>query len=237
LQWDKFLAERPAVVGSQGEFGRRIHLAVTDALLAILDSRFKKLRLLQLEEEFRDLKSQLKLAARVAKASKVINQLLAGVTEENPNRYREAYEHLLELKSKQADHRPAPHPAGKARNRAAPAWAGAIRIALAVHGRGEPPRDVASAWTWRQLNDELDRRSSIVSLEALQTKSEKRCASSYASRTTVELIDNRSWVRKHGVPLRGSGRRSVGWLDNHPPHRQRSWAIRVSLLRTEAARK
>jgi len=54
---------------------------------------------------------------------------------------------------------------------AAPAWAGAIRNRTGIHGRSEPPRDVASAWTWRQLNDELDRRSS-VSLETLQGKSE-----------------------------------------------------------------
>ena len=87
FRWDKFLAEQPAVVGADGELAR-IHIAVTDALLPILDSRFKKLRLLQLEEEFRDLKSRLKLAARVAKASKVIGQLLGGVTDENPNRYR-----------------------------------------------------------------------------------------------------------------------------------------------------
>ena len=100
--WDKFLAEQPAIVGVEGELAR-IHLAVTDALLPILDSRYKKLRLLQLDEEFRDLKGRLKLAARVAKASKVINQLLGGVTDENPNRYRQADERLLELKSKQAD--------------------------------------------------------------------------------------------------------------------------------------
>jgi len=46
FRWEKFLAEQPAVVGSDGELAR-IHLAVNDALLPILDSRFKKLRLLQ----------------------------------------------------------------------------------------------------------------------------------------------------------------------------------------------
>src|SRR4029077_17045701 len=102
FRWDKFLAEQPAIVGSDGELVR-IRIAVTDALLPVLDSRFKKLKLLQLEEEFRDLKSRLKLAARVAKASKVIGQLQVAVNDENSNRYREAYERLLELKSKQAD--------------------------------------------------------------------------------------------------------------------------------------
>src|SRR6266478_5060567 len=85
FRWDKFLAEQPTVVGPDGELAR-IRIAVTDALLPILDSRFKKLKLLQLEEEFRDLKSRLKLAARVAKASKVTGQLLAAVTDENSNR-------------------------------------------------------------------------------------------------------------------------------------------------------
>ncbi len=231
FQWDKFLAERPAVVGSEGELVR-IHLAVTDALLPILDSRFKRLRLLQLEEEFRDLKSRLKLAARVAKASKVINQLLAGVTDENPNRYREAYEHLLELKSKQADLDLRRTLLAKLET-AAPAWAGAIRNRTGVHGRGEPPRDVASAWTWRQLNDELDRRSS-VSLEALQTKSEK--LREQLRRATVELIDKRSWGSQARRTSSRQRQALVGWLDTIR-RIGKGHGIRVSLLRAEAARK
>ena len=231
FQWDKFLAERPAVVGSEGELAR-IHLAVTDALLPILDSRFKKLRLLQLEEEFRDLKSRLKLVARVAKASKVINQLLTGVTDENPNRYREAYEHLLELKSKQADLDLRRTLLAKLET-AAPAWAEAIRNRTGVHGRGEPPRDVASAWTWRQLNDELDRRSS-VSLEALQTKSEK--LREQLRRATVELIDKRSWGSQARRTSSRQRQALVGWLDTIR-RIGKGHGIRVSLLRTEAARK
>jgi hypothetical protein len=148
FRWDKFLAEQPAVVGSDGELAR-VHLAVTQALPPILDSRFKKLRLLQLEEEFRDLKNRLKLAARVAKASKVIRLLLAAVNDEDSNNYREAYERLLELKSKQADLDLRRTLLAKLET-AAPAWAGAIRNRSGVHGRGEPPRDAGSAWSWRQ---------------------------------------------------------------------------------------
>ncbi|HEV7968091.1 MAG TPA: AAA domain-containing protein [Candidatus Acidoferrales bacterium] len=231
FRWDKFLAEQPAVVGPEGEL-TRIHLAVTDALLPILDSRFKKLRLLQLEEAFRDLKSRLKLAARVAKASQVISQLLAGVTDENPNRYREAYEHLLELKSKQADLDLRRTLLAKLET-AAPAWAGAIRNRTGVHGRGEPPRDVASAWTWRQLNDELDRRGS-VSLEALQAKSDK--LREQLRRATVELIDKRSWGSQARRTSSRQRQALVGWLDTIR-RIGKGHGIRVSLLRTEAARK
>jgi very-short-patch-repair endonuclease len=231
FRWDKFLAEQPAVVGSDGELVRT-HNAVTAALLPILDSRFKKLKLLQLEEEFRDLKNRLKLAARVAKASKAIGQLLAAVSDENSNRYREAYERLLELKSKQADLDLRRALLAKLET-AAPTWAGAIRNRTGVHGRGEPPRDVAAAWTWRQLNDELDRRSG-VSLEALQAKSEKM--REQLRRATVELIDKRSWSSQARRTSSRQRQALVGWLDTIR-RIGKGHGIRVSILRAEAARK
>jgi len=116
FRWDKFLAEQPAVVGPDGELAR-IRIAVTDALLPILNSRFKKLKLLQLEGEFRDLKSRLKLAARVAKASKVTGQLLAAVTDENCNRYRESARASAGTKEQASGPRPAPYLAYKAGDR------------------------------------------------------------------------------------------------------------------------
>src|SRR5712692_6314911 len=231
FRWDKFLAEQPAVVGSDGELAR-IRNAVTDALLPILDSRFKKLKLLQLEEEFRDVQSRLKLAARVAKASKAIGQLLAAVNDENSNRYREAHERLLELKSKQADLELRRALLAKLET-AAPAWSAAIRNRAGVHGRGEPPRDAASAWTWRQLNDELDRRAS-VSLEVLQAKSEK--LREQLRRVTVELIDKRSWSSQARRTSSRQRQALVGWLDTIR-RIGKGHGIRVSLLRAEAARK
>src|SRR5712692_1334945 len=231
FRWDKFLAEQPAVLGSEGELAR-IRIAVTDALLPILDSRFKKLKLLQLEEEFRDLKSRLKLAARVAKASKAIAQLFAAVNDENSNRYREAHERLLELKSKQADLDLRRALLAKLET-AAPAWSAAIRNRTDVHGRGEPPRDAASAWTWRQLNDELDRRAS-VSLEVLQAKSEK--LREQLRRVTVELIDKRAWASQARSTSSRQRQALVGWLDTIR-RIGKGHGIRVSLLRAEAARK
>ncbi|MGB7280612.1 MAG: AAA domain-containing protein [Candidatus Acidiferrum sp.] len=229
--WDNFLAEQPAIVGSDGEL-TRIHLAVIEALLPILDSRFKKLRLLQLEEEFRDLKNRLKLAARAAKSSKVVGQLLAAVSDEDSNRYREVYERLLELKSKQADLDLRRTLLAKLET-AAPAWAGAIRNRTGVHGRSEPPRDPTSAWTWRQLNDELDRRAS-VSLEVLQAKSDKM--REQLRRVTVELIDRRSWSSQARRTTSRQRQALVGWLDTIR-RIGKGHGIRVSLLRSEAARK
>jgi very-short-patch-repair endonuclease len=231
FRWDKFLAEQSAVLGSDGEL-TRIHIAVTDALLPIMDSRFKKLRLLQLEEEFRDLKSRLKLAARIAKSSKVIGQLMAAVNEETSYRYHEAYDRLLELKSKQADLDLRRTLLAKLET-AAPAWAGAIRNRAGVHSKGEPPREASYAWTWRQLNDELDRRAD-VSFEVLQAKSEK--LREQLRRVTVELIDKRSWASQARRTSSRQRQALVGWLDTIR-RIGKGHGLRVSLLRSEAARK
>src|SRR6266481_5997302 len=231
FRWDKFLAEQPAVVGADGELVR-IGKAVAHSLLPILDSRFKKLRLLQLEAEHRDLKGRLKLAARLAKSSKATSKLLAAVSDEDSGDYRDAYDRLLELKSRQADLDLRRALLTKLES-AAPTWAGAIRNRTAVHGRGEPPRDPAAAWSWRQLNDELDRRAGVL-LEALQTKSEK--LREQLRRATVGLIDKRAWSSQARRTSSRQRQALVGWLDTIR-RIGKGHGIRVSLLRAEATRK
>jgi very-short-patch-repair endonuclease len=231
FRWEKFLAEQPPVVGPDGELVR-IGRAINTSLLPILDSRYKKLKLLQLEEENRDLKNRLKLAARVAKSSKVISKLLAAVKDEDSNDYRDAYERLLELKSRQADLDLRRALLAKLES-AAPSWAAVIRNRTAAHGRGEPPRDPAAAWTWRQLNDELDRRAG-VSLEALQSKSEK--LREQLRRVTVGLIDKRAWSAQARRTSSRQRQALVGWLDTIR-RIGKGHGIRVALLRAEAARK
>src|SRR5713101_6134667 len=231
FRWEKFLAEQPPVVGADGELVR-VGRAVKGSLLPILDSRYKKMKLLQLEEEIRDLKNRLKFAARLAKSSKVISKLLAAVKDEDSNDYREAYERLLELKSRQADLDLRRALLAKLES-AAPAWAGAIRNRTGVHGRREPPRDPSAAWIWRQLNDELDRRAS-VSLESLQSKSEK--LREQLRRVTIDLIDRRAWSAQARRTSSRQRQALVGWLDTIR-RIGKGHGIRVSLLRAEAARK
>ena len=231
FRWEKFLAEQPAVMGAEGEL-LRLGKAVSDALLPILDSRHKKLRLLQLEEEFRELKARHKLASRNSRAAKILVHLQKAIQEQDCGAYREAYDLLLELKSRQADldHRRAL--LGKLES-AAPAWAAAIRNRTGLHGKGEPPRDPAAAWIWRQLNDELDRRAE-ASLEALQSKIEK--LREHLRRVTVDLIDRRAWSCQARRTSPRQRQALVGWLDTIR-RIGKGHGIRVGLLRGEAARK
>lgn len=231
FRWEKFLAEQPVVLGAEGEL-LRLGKAVLDTLLPILNSRYQKLRLQQLEEEFRDLKSRHKLASRNSRAAKILVHLQKSIHEEDCVAYREAYDQLLELKSRQADLDLRRALLGKLES-AAPAWAAAIRNRSGLHGKGEPPRDPAAAWIWRQLNDELDRRAE-ASLEALQSKIEK--LREHLRRVTVDLIDRRAWSWQAHRTSPHQRQALVGWLDTIR-RIGKGHGIRVSLLRAEAARK
>src|SRR5215831_5164834 len=231
FRWEKFLAKQPAVIGAEGEL-LRLGAAVSNALLPILHSRYQKLRLQQLEEEFRELKSRHKLASRTSRAAKILVHLQKAIHEEDGVAYREAYEQLIELKSRQADLDLRRALLSKLET-AAPAWAAAIRNRNGVHGKGEPLRDPAAAWIWRQLNDELDRRAE-ASLEVLQSKIEKLRES--LRRVTVDLIDRRAWSWQARRTSPHQRQALVGWLDTIR-RIGKGHGIRVGLLRAEAARK
>jgi len=231
FRWEKFLAEQPAVVGEDGELVR-IGKAVTETLQPILEIRYKKLRLIQLNEELKELLTKLKLAARLCRSSKVIAKLVTAVKGEDATGYREAYDRLLQLKSKKADLDLRNTLLNKLET-AAPAWAGVIRNRTGAHGKGTPPGDPSTAWVWRQLNDELDRRSA-ASLEALQAKNEKLVER--LRRATVELIDKRAWAAQARRTSPRQRQALVGWLDTIR-RIGKGHGVRVGLLRAEAARK
>ena len=60
----------------------------------------------------------------------------------------------------------------------------------------------SQAWTWRQIQSELDRRAS-VSIDELQTSIERAAAQMQG--TTIDLIDNLAWMfqaRRTSLPQR-----------------------------------
>src|SRR4029079_8011965 len=52
---------------------------------------------------------------------------------------------------------------------AASAWAHAIRLRAKPHSGGQPPGDIAAAWLWRQLHQELEQRAA-VSMQEIQAR-------------------------------------------------------------------
>jgi very-short-patch-repair endonuclease len=231
FQWEKFMAEQPVSVSPWGELAR-IERSVKVSLLPVLAARSSLYKWMQLEKQLRELAVRLELAARSFDSSRVIVQLASAVTRREAEDYRNAYARLLELQNRQSDLSLRRTLLGKMES-AAPAWAAAIRNRKGIHGRREVPGDASSAWLWRQISDELDRRAGVA-LESLQTNSER--LREQLQRVTVELIDRRAWAFQARRTSSHQRQSLVGWLDTIR-RIGKGHGVRVPLLRAEAARK
>lgn len=79
---------------------------------------------------------------------------------------------------------------GKLRTHA-PDWASAIQRRQATHGHPHPPGELDTAWRWKQLNQELDRRAAL-SVPDLQRQLEQHVQD--LMKTTAELAEVRAWA-------------------------------------------
>jgi hypothetical protein len=78
-------------------------------------------------------------------------------------------------------------------SRSAPAWASAIENRHPKHSQPEPPGEPESAWGWRQLYDELERRAN-VSLEQLQQHVES--LGHQLLEVTARLVEKQTWMNQ-----------------------------------------
>jgi len=125
-------------------------------------------------------------------ASEIAASLLAAITALDKEAYRDAYSRLVATRERTRDLDLRRSLLAKL-ERVAPAWALAVEERRSPHDLGEPPGDPESAWTWRQLDDELDRRGS-QSLDAIQAGINE--LSLRLERTTAELVGMRAWARQ-----------------------------------------
>ena len=229
--WDKFLSEQPVIVGDDGEL-RRLRRAVEDALPPIITARRDHLKLAEINQKLAELRERLTVAVRSFTDSHTIANLREAVESLDSRAYRRGHTRLLELHELRSSL--------QRRNvlltqleTAAPAWAAAIRARTGVHASANVPGDPSQAWTWRQIQGELDRRAS-VSIDELQTSIERVAAQLQA--TTIDLIDNRAWMfqaRRTSLPQRQA---LIGWLDTIRKI-GKGTGIRAPRLRAEAAHK
>ncbi len=75
----------------------------------------------------------------------------------------------------------------------APGWAYAIKNREGLHGRSEVPGSCEVAWIFRQLNDELERRSKVNISDVQQQISQLE---DNLREITGKLVDNKAWERK-----------------------------------------
>jgi very-short-patch-repair endonuclease len=210
----------------------RLRLAVQDVLPPILAARSNHLKQTEIDQRLAALRERLAAARSSFADSRAIANLCEAVDTMDCKAYRRAHTRLLELHELRC----------KLQRRnvllaqletAAPDWAVAMRARSGPHASATVPGNSLQAWTWRQIEDDLDRRASVP-IDEIQTSIQRLDAQLEAA--TVDLIDNRAWMfqaRRTSLPQRQA---LIGWLDTIRKI-GKGTGIRAPRLRAEAAHK
>lgn len=201
------LASTPAEPSKTAEYDFAENACV-EILPPILDVQVRRIRLAECESE---LARQIESLQDMAEDRGCVHRLLAAMSARDPVHYAQAldYTHRLhEISPVVKSRRALLEKLGKA----APAWASAIANRIEPHHLQTLPSDPATAWTWRQLHEELDRRHALDA-QALQREIDHN--RKVLREVTISLIDLRAWANQmERVQANQSVRQAlVGWLD------------------------
>lgn len=168
----------------------RLRTAVLGDFGKILKARLSALRLRSLEDRYISYQNQMPAETENDGMLTIeLRQSLAGM---EPKNYSKIYTELNRIKSIEPDF--------KIRNsflekisECAPTWASAIKTRQPQHSNTQIPGNPESAWEWRQLHDELERRAS-VSLEDLQEGIEG--LNKQLLEVTSILVEKQTWLKQ-----------------------------------------
>jgi very-short-patch-repair endonuclease len=191
-------------------YGDLSHIkAAVEALPPLLEARANQIRWQRCEDSLRELRQRLSTCGSGESQAAVILRLRSAVDAKDPAAYQEAFDRLVDLHRRAVDLERRRTLLARL-EQAAPAWADAIRSRRERHAAASVPGVAASAWLWRQLNDELERRGR-TSLDELQRKITK--LEEQLMRVTADLIERRAWHWQLGRIDTKKQQALVGWLD------------------------
>jgi very-short-patch-repair endonuclease len=179
-----------------------IHMPATLAALS------RRMRLGAVQDEITGLDERLGRFDRGRRSGDAVPAMREAIRLRSANSYERQYQHLVDLHSRTRD--------ARTRNelltrleRTAPGWASAIRLRRDVHGRAEPPGDVATAWRWCVLSDEIERRTAIDP-SALMAQIEQ--LDDDLRRVTAELVNRLAWASQLERTSLEQRQNLIGWM-------------------------
>lgn len=187
--WPTFLESTQPETGANAELNR-IRRAVLGDLGTILQSRSGWLRHKRLGAILGAWPQSVPTSE--TPDALVTQRLRRALREISPPDYQAAYEELVRLKNLELD-LDRRRSLLKQISRSAPAWASAVENRHPKHNQPEPPGEPESAWEWRQLHDELERRAN-VSLDQLQREIEN--LGHQLLEVTAQLVEKQTWMKQ-----------------------------------------
>jgi len=92
----------------------------------------------------------------------------------------------------------------------APTWAAVIRGREGRHSEAAPPTAIKSAWRWRQLHQELERRAALDERDVTRRLQQRRTELREA---TTRLIDRKAWLAQLRRTDLAARQALIGWAD------------------------
>ncbi len=206
FHFDAFLAEQPVNLAEHGDL-LRLREAALQRLPTILAAEIRRRSSAYYEAQLLELRRCLERCGGSAAQSALVRQAQDALEQGDGLAYRGAFERLADLHTRREVFSRR-HELLERLEASAPAWAAAIRNRTGVHGGSELPGDPAEAWTWRQLDDELERRAKR-SLEDLQARLIQ--LSSNLQRITALLVEQKAWAAQVRRTTPEQQRALQGW--------------------------
>jgi very-short-patch-repair endonuclease len=183
--WEEWLSAHPPVVGDHGELSR-VAGAASQNLATVIEAQAALLR----QNELTAALSQQRTYLAGFPQSEAASILLQAQDDWNSESYEECCRELARLEALRETHQTR-HALLTRMEKAASAWAHAIRNRDGIHGTPQPPGDPDAAWRWRQWHDELERRAS-VSIPELQDR--LNATQDELRHTAAEIIERETWA-------------------------------------------
>ena len=231
LRWQALLDEQPPNLAPYGAL-LRLRGAVAGPLVTVLGARARALAKRNVEAHLSAAVRRLDKWGGASAQSPTVRELLRALRGADARAYSGAFARLVDLLGRRTVLERRRSLLAKV-EAVAKTWATSVRDRRGVHAGNVPPGAVDSAWVWRQLHDELERRGR-VDLSTLQLSIEAK--SEEIRRTTADLIERRAWagqVRRTALPQRQA---LEGWLQTIRKI-GKGTGKRAPRLRAEAARR
>lgn len=187
FKWDTFFNEDKEM---HQEFAllKNIKKKVTKDLTPIIQAQINRINYEKNENKLKSMALLLN-GYSIGTANELI---ISAVNEKDASKYKRAYK-LIKSMIKCRNVKIRRQELIKKLSTSAPEWANSISDRLGLHGVTYVPGDINMAWKWRQLNDELDKRSE-VSIESIQE--EIRRLEDSIRKVTADLLDKKAWLKK-----------------------------------------
>lgn len=207
LELDKALSSTPRQPSQISDY-ELAEQAALEILPPIIEAQIRRIHLGECEAE---LARQVDALLELREKRGCVGRILIAIGAKDSQRYSEALDYARRLheispvvKSRQA--------LLEKLGQAASAWSSAIANRVEPHHGASLPGDPATAWTCRQLHEELERRHALDA-QVLQREIEQN--RTVLREVTISLIDLRAWVNQiERVQANHSVRQAlVGWLD------------------------